>query len=100
MGIVDMFSSEDRVQVKFSDFYNLVKEASKAELLLNGVKNGVDHASMYTMTTGRAHPECKVHSHSVHTVEMHLGEENEYCCDSCAIPSKVEISTEEEKDNE
>ena len=39
MGIVDMFNSEDRVQVKFSDFYSLVKEATKAEFLMNGVKN-------------------------------------------------------------
>ena len=52
MSIVDMFNSEDRVQVKFSDFYSLVKEATKAEFLMNGVKNCVDHSSMYTMATG------------------------------------------------
>lgn len=52
MGIVDMFNSEDRVQVKFSDFYSLVKEATKAEFLMNGIKNCVDHSSMYTMATG------------------------------------------------
>lgn len=42
MGIVDMFNSEDRVQVKFSDFYSLVKEATKAEFLMNGIKNCVE----------------------------------------------------------
>lgn len=30
MGMADMFSAEDRVDVKFSDFYRLMKEAAKA----------------------------------------------------------------------
>lgn len=33
MGLIDTFSSEDRVPVKFSDFYDLMKEAAKAEVI-------------------------------------------------------------------
>lgn len=29
MGIVDMFTSEDRVNLKFSDFYELIKNFGK-----------------------------------------------------------------------
>ena len=31
MGIVDAFSAEDRVSVKFSDFYRLMKRAAETE---------------------------------------------------------------------
>lgn len=34
MGLIDSFSAEDRVSVKFSDFYNLMKEAAKAEVMI------------------------------------------------------------------
>lgn len=53
MGIVDVLTTEDRVQVKFSDFYSLVKEATKAEFLMNGIAACVDHSSMYAMATGK-----------------------------------------------
>ena len=33
MGLIDSFSAEDRVNVKFSDFYNLMKEAARAEMI-------------------------------------------------------------------
>lgn len=33
MGLVDSFSAEDRVSVKFSDFYKLMKEAARAEVI-------------------------------------------------------------------
>ena len=33
MGLIDNFSAEDRVPVKFSDFYDLMKEAAKAEVI-------------------------------------------------------------------
>ena len=37
MGMADMFSKEDRVTVTFTDFYKLMKEAAKCELLMNAV---------------------------------------------------------------
>lgn len=53
MGICDAFSPEDRVSVKFSDFYALMQEASKAELLMNAVKCRVPHAAIHAMATGQ-----------------------------------------------
>ena len=82
MGIVDMFSSEDRVPVKFSDFYSLVKEATKAEFLMNGVKTGVDHSSMYSMATGE--PQ----------------EVTTCTCDSCVIPGISDGDKEEKEDEQ
>ena len=39
MGIIDAFSREDRVEVTVSQLYELVKEAGRADLFRNGVKN-------------------------------------------------------------
>lgn len=33
MGLIDAFNPEDRVDVKFSDFYSLLKTAAKAEVM-------------------------------------------------------------------
>ena len=33
MGLVDSFTAEDRVSIKFSVFYRLMKEAAKAEVM-------------------------------------------------------------------
>lgn len=53
MGIVDTFSREDRVQVKFTDFYNLIYEAAKSELICNGIKNNVPNEYMLGIINGR-----------------------------------------------
>lgn len=49
MGLSDTFGREDRVEVKFSDFYNIVKEATKCELLLNAVNANVPHEHIRAM---------------------------------------------------
>lgn len=41
MGIADTFGAEDRVQVKFSDFYRLVRESVKSEIAMNCFENNV-----------------------------------------------------------
>ena len=33
MGLIDAFAEEDRVTVKYSDFYRLMKEAAYAEVI-------------------------------------------------------------------
>ena len=43
MGIIDSFAAEDRVNVKFSDFYRLLKSSAASELLQNAVKCDVPH---------------------------------------------------------
>ena len=53
MGIVDAFAAEDRVQVKFSDFYAFMKEAAKAEIMANGIHTRVPHEEIEKMLTGK-----------------------------------------------
>lgn len=52
MGLADAFNAEDRVTVKFSDFYNLIKQAAKYENVMNGVKCNVPHRYIREMTSG------------------------------------------------
>lgn len=52
MGFADSLNAEDRVQVKFSDFYNLVKGCSKYEVARNAVMCGVPNKFIYEMLTG------------------------------------------------
>lgn len=35
MGLADTFGAEDRVQMKFSDFYKLMKQAVQYEMAMN-----------------------------------------------------------------
>ena len=57
MGLMDALNPEDRVQVTFKDFYSLMKQSAKAELMMNGIKNKIDHDAIYTMMTGDHIPE-------------------------------------------
>lgn len=54
MGLADAFGKEDRVNVTFSDFYRLVKESSKAELIINAVNCNVPHKYIREMATGKS----------------------------------------------
>lgn len=53
MGIADAFAKEDRVEVTFSDFYKLMKESTKAEIVMNAVNCNVPHKYIREMATGR-----------------------------------------------
>lgn len=57
MGLADQFAREDRVDVKFSDFYNMMKSAAAAELLTNAVNCGVPHKYIRDMITGKRETE-------------------------------------------
>lgn len=57
MGLMDAFSSEERVTLTYSQFYQLVKEATKAEMLFNGVKCKVSRDAMYAMVEGKESEE-------------------------------------------
>ena len=54
MGLMDGISAEDRIQIKFSDFYTLVKQAAKAILMANAVKCEVPHKYIMEMLTGES----------------------------------------------
>ena len=49
MGLADTFGAEDRMNVKFSDFYNLVKGCTQRDMLINGIKEDVPHEYMRKM---------------------------------------------------
>ena len=53
MGIVDAFSREDRVEVKFSNFYGLMKQAAQYEIAMNAVNCDVPHAYIRETMTGK-----------------------------------------------
>lgn len=53
MGLADALGEYDRVEVKFSDFYTLVKAASKSELMLNAVNCNVPHRFIREMMIGK-----------------------------------------------
>lgn len=63
MGIADVFCAEDRVQVKFSDFYELMKGCAQKEMMLNAVKTKVPHKYITAMVTGES--ETIMHSKTV-----------------------------------
>lgn len=59
MGLADSFAAEDRVNVKFSDFYRLIKESTKADLIMNAVNCDVPHQHIREMATGKKENELK-----------------------------------------
>ena len=54
MGLVDAFSREDRVAVTFSDFYRIMRESAKSELIMNAVNCNVPHQFIREMATGKS----------------------------------------------
>lgn len=53
MGLMDNFTSDTHVQVKQPDYFSMMKEAAKAELLLNAVKCAVPTFYINAMATGK-----------------------------------------------
>ena len=54
MGIIDAFSKEDRTEITVSQLYELVKEAGRADLFRNGVKNKIPYAHILSVLDGSA----------------------------------------------
>lgn len=50
--IVDAFAAEDRVSVKFSDFYALMKGCTERDLLMNGARCNVPYQYIREMMMG------------------------------------------------
>lgn len=53
MGMIDVFSPEDRTEITFSELYELLKEAVKAELIANAVNCNVPNEYIRKMITGK-----------------------------------------------
>lgn len=54
MGFMDNFTSDSPVTVKQPDYYEMVKEAAKAELITNAVNTEVPGFYIQSMITGKA----------------------------------------------
>lgn len=74
MSIVDAFSREDRVEVKFSDFYNIIKQAAQKENIMNGVNCNVPHEYIREMVTGKAEEPTQEIEAQEATIEIEAGE--------------------------
>lgn len=59
MGLADTFGAEDRMNVKFSDFYNLVKGCTQRDMLINGIREDVPHEYMRKMMGVKSNVEEK-----------------------------------------
>ena len=53
MGLADAFSAEDRVNVKFSDFYSLIKGCTQREMLMNALTTKVPYDYIIATMTGK-----------------------------------------------
>lgn len=53
MSLVDVFGKEDRTEVKFSEFFALVKQAAQYETLMNAVNCDVPHRFIRETMTGK-----------------------------------------------
>lgn len=56
MGMMDAFEKEDRAEVKVTTLYQMLKEAAKAELIMNAVNCDVPHKFIREMATGEKEP--------------------------------------------
>lgn len=53
MSLVDVFGKEDRTEVKFSEFFALVKQAAQYETVMNAVNCDVPHRFIRETMTGK-----------------------------------------------
>lgn len=56
MGIIDAFNPEDRTEMKISTLYEMLREAARAELIMNAVNCNVPHRFIREMVTGESEP--------------------------------------------
>ena len=53
MGIMDEFKPEDRTEITYSNFYNLIKQAAQYEIAMNAVNCDVPHNYIRETMTGK-----------------------------------------------
>ncbi len=60
MGLLDGFTSDGTVEMKYKEFYTLMKEAAKAEIMMNAVKCNVPHEYIRESMTGKQEEHMKI----------------------------------------
>lgn len=53
MGLVDLFTAEDKIELNFKQLHGLTTEAVKHDLLMNGIKCDVPYAFLREVMTGK-----------------------------------------------
>lgn len=54
MGFIDSFTSDGTVELKYKEFYSLMRESAKSEFLMNGIKARVPEKYLEALITGKA----------------------------------------------
>lgn len=54
MGLADAFGKEDRVEIKLSELFAILKAGAKSELVMNAVNCDVPHRYIREMATGKS----------------------------------------------
>ncbi len=49
MGFIDVFSAEDKMEIKYSEFYNLIRGCTQRDMIVNAVKSKVPHKYISAM---------------------------------------------------
>ena len=110
MGIMDVFGKEDRVEVAFSSFYELVKQAAQLETVMNGVNCEVPHKYIREMQSGKKEQETDAEKYIVPGIVINIDVAGEPIQEFALAPEKEnqegepeaaqDKDQEEEKDNE
>ena len=53
MGLIDLFTPEDKIELNFKQLHGLMAEAVKHDILMNGIKCDVPHAFLREVMTGK-----------------------------------------------
>jgi hypothetical protein len=61
--IVDLFTSESQIPIKFGDFYRLTRAAAERDLIMNAVNCNVPHRYIRETVTGEPETEGKEDQH-------------------------------------
>lgn len=70
MGIMDAFKPEDRTEITYSNFYNLIKQAAQYEIVMNAVNCNVPHRYIREAMTGKKEEEVAEMTQTAEGVSM------------------------------
>lgn len=53
MGLMELFTPEDKIELNFTQLHGLTTEAVKSEILMNGIRCNVPHKFLREVMTGK-----------------------------------------------
>lgn len=70
MGLVDVFGKEDRMDITYTAFYELVKSAARSDFLMNAVRCNVPHQYIREMMTGKSETSSSSTKELINNIEL------------------------------